>query len=268
MQSTLNTANHCEAELPDNWEMRIDPRTGLPYYLNHQDQYTTWDDPRVVSQPRGMINNFGPMLQAQKHQRPRQASVEPSSSSNRYFTAPAQQEDYYTQSLPRRVNHPQPQQAFRRPFMDDWLGNGFKQFNTDFFGPEWPFTAHTIQRQNPARAQSVQPTSSQPHDDPRQQFQQDSRGFPIPVRPEPQQHCQRDVPDSRYEGEHYIIPTQYKRGNQSAKSKTEGSGGEVRMKIPTAEQPEQKPQPQVRRMLDCFMYHAIIIYTVLSYTYM
>ena len=55
-----------QESLPEHWEMRIDPRTGLPYYLNHVDQFTTWDDPRLVENPRGMLNNMGSMLRDRK----------------------------------------------------------------------------------------------------------------------------------------------------------------------------------------------------------
>lgn len=235
MQSNFSNSDTCEAELPEHWEMRIDTRTGLPYYLNHFDQYTTWDDPRLVSAPRGMLNHMGSMLRPEPTQRRRQASVEPSSSSNRYFS-PMKQDECYTQSLPRRAWSPQPQPTSRRPFMDDWFGNGFKQFDTEgeFFEPSWPFKSHTIQRQHPSRAQSMQPTSAQVPFNPAREAHQEGRGFPLPVRPERRQP--HDETDNRYEGEHYIIPTQYKRKNQTAKSSAtdkNGAGtGEARVNLP------------------------------------
>ena len=32
--------------LPPNWEMKKDPRTGWPFFVDHTSQTTTWNDPR------------------------------------------------------------------------------------------------------------------------------------------------------------------------------------------------------------------------------
>jgi len=32
--------------LPEHWEMKIDPFTGWPFFVDHVHQLTTWDDPR------------------------------------------------------------------------------------------------------------------------------------------------------------------------------------------------------------------------------
>ena len=36
-----------EKPLPPNWEKRVDARTGWPYYVNHANQTTQWEDPRL-----------------------------------------------------------------------------------------------------------------------------------------------------------------------------------------------------------------------------
>lgn len=33
-------------ELPTGWEMKIDPRTGRPFFIDHINRTTSWNDPR------------------------------------------------------------------------------------------------------------------------------------------------------------------------------------------------------------------------------
>ena len=35
-------------DLPPGWEMLCDARTGWPYFVDHNTQTTTWEDPRMV----------------------------------------------------------------------------------------------------------------------------------------------------------------------------------------------------------------------------
>ena len=37
--------------LPEFWEMKVDPSNGKPFFIDHRNRVTTWQDPR--------INNFG-----------------------------------------------------------------------------------------------------------------------------------------------------------------------------------------------------------------
>jgi hypothetical protein len=37
-------------ELPPGWEMLPDARTGWPYFVDHNTQTTSWEDPRMVGQ--------------------------------------------------------------------------------------------------------------------------------------------------------------------------------------------------------------------------
>lgn len=41
--------------LPPGWEKMIDPRTGWPFFINHNDQTTTWEDPRMKKVKRFII---------------------------------------------------------------------------------------------------------------------------------------------------------------------------------------------------------------------
>ncbi|CAM9395376.1 BAG family molecular chaperone regulator 3-like isoform X1 [Lampetra fluviatilis] len=36
-----------QAPLPPGWEMKMEPTSGWPYFINHNEQSTTWSDPRV-----------------------------------------------------------------------------------------------------------------------------------------------------------------------------------------------------------------------------
>lgn len=38
-----------EPSLPSPWEKRIDPKTGWPYYLNHDTQTTQWQEPNLTT---------------------------------------------------------------------------------------------------------------------------------------------------------------------------------------------------------------------------
>ena len=33
-------------DLPENWEVLTDSATGWPYFANHKEKITTWEDPR------------------------------------------------------------------------------------------------------------------------------------------------------------------------------------------------------------------------------
>lgn len=35
--------------LPPGWEIKIDPQTGWPFFVDHNSRTTTWNDPRVQS---------------------------------------------------------------------------------------------------------------------------------------------------------------------------------------------------------------------------
>ena len=35
--------------LPSYWEMKIDPGSGKPFFIDHRNRVTTWQDPRIVA---------------------------------------------------------------------------------------------------------------------------------------------------------------------------------------------------------------------------
>lgn len=38
--------------LPPGWEIKIDPQTGWPFFVDHNSRTTTWSDPRVRAAPQ------------------------------------------------------------------------------------------------------------------------------------------------------------------------------------------------------------------------
>ena len=36
--------------LPAFWEMKVDPSSGKPFFIDHRNRVTTWQDPRITSQ--------------------------------------------------------------------------------------------------------------------------------------------------------------------------------------------------------------------------
>lgn len=41
--------------LPDFWEMKVDPTSGKPFFIDHRNRVTTWQDPRIMNQ--NMVGN-------------------------------------------------------------------------------------------------------------------------------------------------------------------------------------------------------------------
>lgn len=42
----LTMANNDSDPLPLGWEVKIDPQTGWPFFVDHNNRTTTWNDPR------------------------------------------------------------------------------------------------------------------------------------------------------------------------------------------------------------------------------
>ena len=137
--------------LPEHWEMRVDTRTGMPYYLNHLKQFTTWDDPRFVQDPRGMLNPMGTMT------RRRSVSPIPPSSWRKvnedgstsipfdhHFIPAESANNQYTQSLPRSRRHNQPAPNREPLGGDNWFKTGFSEPGDNFFNDSWPAKSHSM----------------------------------------------------------------------------------------------------------------------------
>lgn len=141
--------------LPEDWEMRVDTRTGLPYYLNHSEKFTTWDDPRVVSNPRSMLNRMGPTIRRSTSPTPdrvtRRVNHDGSTSIPfNHFIVPRQLDlNPFEAPFPRarRANRNINQRPFGSNALDrdDWFGTGFDEPDDDFFSDaSWPIKSHSL----------------------------------------------------------------------------------------------------------------------------
>ena len=45
--------------LPPGWEMIFDNATGWPYFIDHNTQTTTWEDPRMRQKVRRWVGYIG-----------------------------------------------------------------------------------------------------------------------------------------------------------------------------------------------------------------
>ncbi|XP_056408021.1 BAG family molecular chaperone regulator 3 [Hyla sarda] len=43
--------------LPPGWEMKLDPHTGWPFFVDHNNRTTTWSDPRALDKVNQMLSN-------------------------------------------------------------------------------------------------------------------------------------------------------------------------------------------------------------------
>jgi len=48
---TNSTSIHSGEPLPPGWEMLVDATTGWPFFVDHNTQSTTWQDPRMRMTP-------------------------------------------------------------------------------------------------------------------------------------------------------------------------------------------------------------------------
>ncbi|XP_062927999.1 BAG family molecular chaperone regulator 3 [Mobula hypostoma] len=59
MKVSPNTKTDADA-LPPGWEVKIDPQTGWPFFVDHNTRTTTWSDPRLESQKERQGVHNGP----------------------------------------------------------------------------------------------------------------------------------------------------------------------------------------------------------------
>ncbi|XP_019632727.1 PREDICTED: BAG family molecular chaperone regulator 3-like [Branchiostoma belcheri] len=87
-----------EPPLPKGWEMRLDPQTGWPFFIDHNTRTTTWQDPRrqMPGQNRQTGHN------QQQPPQSRQIPVQHESAPQQRYTVP-QKENYHSarQTLPQ-----------------------------------------------------------------------------------------------------------------------------------------------------------------------
>ena len=57
-QSGYGQNSQNDEPLPSGWEMMIDKQTGWPFFVDHQTQQTTWQDPRKSKSQQ--VGTFSP----------------------------------------------------------------------------------------------------------------------------------------------------------------------------------------------------------------
>ncbi|XP_063818769.1 BAG family molecular chaperone regulator 3 isoform X2 [Pseudophryne corroboree] len=63
--SMKTTMSGSSDPLPPGWEIKLDPQTGWPFFVNHNDRTTTWSDPRAQDKMNQTLAN-GPPQESQK----------------------------------------------------------------------------------------------------------------------------------------------------------------------------------------------------------
>ncbi|XP_019949819.1 BAG family molecular chaperone regulator 3 [Paralichthys olivaceus] len=59
---TLAMANNDSEPLPLGWEVKIDPQTGWPFFVDHNNRTTTWNDPRHDTKKVREVSANGPNI--------------------------------------------------------------------------------------------------------------------------------------------------------------------------------------------------------------
>ncbi|CAM2117747.1 unnamed protein product [Caretta caretta] len=63
--------------LPPGWEVKIDPQTGWPFFVDHNSRTTTWSDPRLLAEPHkeGQSSANGPSQDTPRQPQVREGSL-------------------------------------------------------------------------------------------------------------------------------------------------------------------------------------------------
>ncbi|KAK5853702.1 hypothetical protein PBY51_014834 [Eleginops maclovinus] len=59
---TMTMANNDSDPLPLGWEVKIDPQTGWPFFVDHNNRTTTWNDPRHDTKKVREVSSNGPNI--------------------------------------------------------------------------------------------------------------------------------------------------------------------------------------------------------------
>ena len=110
--------------LPPNFEMKIDPASGRPFYVDHANRTTSWNDPRLdpkwayyyynqqaamPAPPSAAPYNYPPLPGPHHHQYGQygypQSQVQPHQYNHQYYYGPAAQQQY-SYGPPQQYPHP------------------------------------------------------------------------------------------------------------------------------------------------------------------
>ncbi|XP_074856635.1 BAG family molecular chaperone regulator 3 [Carettochelys insculpta] len=63
--------------LPPGWEVKLDPQTGWPFFVDHNNRTTTWSDPRLLAEPHkeSQTSANGPSQDSPSHPQVREGSM-------------------------------------------------------------------------------------------------------------------------------------------------------------------------------------------------
>uniref|UniRef100_A0A8C8SD58 WW domain-containing protein n=1 Tax=Pelusios castaneus TaxID=367368 RepID=A0A8C8SD58_9SAUR len=63
--------------LPPGWEVKMDPQTGWPFFVDHNSRTTTWSDPRLLGEPskEGQSSSNGPSQETPRQPQVREGSM-------------------------------------------------------------------------------------------------------------------------------------------------------------------------------------------------
>ncbi|KAK7901701.1 hypothetical protein WMY93_018470 [Mugilogobius chulae] len=222
---TLTMASNESDPLPLGWEVKIDPQTGWPFFVDHNNRTTTWNDPRhdtkKVREPPANGPSTSPEPSPQRlpnptqvqlprliHARGLQRSTSPASASSStglqagYIpipvihegsggaqTSPQLNPSVYSQRVPY-PEHQHQQQPFHRIQSDEWPGYAPRERASPVTFPQASSIHHPA-----THMRSQSPIVSQLHGD-RPQIQPHILMRESPQRTEQEHHVPQHKPEN------------------------------------------------------------------------
>ncbi|CAD5115061.1 DgyrCDS4077 [Dimorphilus gyrociliatus] len=176
-----HSANQSNNEpLPPGWQMMIDQRTGWPFYINHNDQTTTWEDPRLrKSDHQNSINipiqRVGNEQRMPQQPQPQYQPQQPHGGHNIPYQA-------YQQQTHPNYQHPQPSNL---PYPSNFAAtnpNNQANFSSNNNAPHNPIVKEIpIQREGHTASMTKTPATSNSTHLETSKPSADSRNTPSPL---------------------------------------------------------------------------------------
>eukprot|EP00058_Branchiostoma_floridae_P016861 XP_002602349.1 hypothetical protein BRAFLDRAFT_98022 [Branchiostoma floridae] len=208
--------------LPKGWEMRLDPQTGWPFFIDHNTRTTTWQDPRrqMLGQHRAQAGH-----NQQPPQQSRQIPVQHEGAPQQRYTVP-QKENYHARpTLPQNGQQPKVLKLSHQ-------GQGYHQIPVQHESSAQQPRARQTERvaETSQRGPGVSPQQTRRLYPPR-------GGSPKPASPQAQtvNSRVRDVPIQRVQTPPAGSPQQLRREKPETPPMQDQ---------PQPEPPQEQPQPQ------------------------
>uniref|UniRef100_UPI00398F7330 BAG family molecular chaperone regulator 3 isoform X2 n=1 Tax=Pristiophorus japonicus TaxID=55135 RepID=UPI00398F7330 len=180
MKHSPNQAANTDA-LPPGWEVKIDPQTGWPFFVDHNTRSTTWSDPRMQLQKNSQFQTSPQAFLSQQHGR---SSLGSSQLPSGYISIPVIHEGIGAKPA-QQVYHP----AHQTPYPVQQTQHPVQQ------------AAYPMQQTHHPGEQAQYPSPQAPH--PVQQAQ-----YPTPQAPHPVQQAQYPTPQTQHPVQQAQYPTQ------------------------------------------------------------